>query len=40
MNDLMNVLNNHYAGDTVTLSVYRNGSTQNVSITLTAQADS
>ena len=39
MNDLMNALNDHYAGDTVTLSVYRGGSTQSVSITLTAQAD-
>ena len=39
MNDLMNALNDHYAGDTVTLSVYRGGNTQSVSITLTAQAD-
>ena len=39
MNQLMGVIDDHYAGDTVTLTVYRNGRYIPVDIVLSAQAD-
>ncbi len=39
MNSLVNVINDHYAGDTVTVDVYRDGKTLILSITLSAMPD-
>ncbi len=39
MNHLMNIINEHYAGDTVTLTVYRGGKYVRVDITLSANPD-
>lgn len=39
MNHLMNIINKHYAGDTVTLTIYRDGSYTDVDIVLSPKAD-
>jgi len=39
MDHLMNIINEHYAGDTVTLTVYRGGKYLRVDITLSAKPD-
>ena len=40
MNDLSNIINDYYAGDTVTLTVYRDGVYIPVDILLSAQQSS
>ena len=39
MDHLMNIINEHYAGDTITLTVYRNGEYIRVDIVLSAKPD-
>jgi serine protease Do len=39
MSQLSDIINDFYAGDTVTLTVYRNGESVDVEITLSAKPD-